>query len=534
MYVHTASRSLILKVRDPLAVRELMPDHSRLIRLPDGHNVQVRWSLDSAKLLRNIGVAAPSPVRSFYSWPGMHKPLDHQVDMADFQTLHDKCFNLSEPGTGKTYATLWAADYLMEVGAIQRALVVCPLSSTKLTWANDIFKILPHRTCAIVHGPVDRRMKNLARPYDFYILNHDGIDIEAVAKVLRKRPDIGLVVIDEADVLCNAQTDVYRFLKWIMERKQRLWLLTGTPTPNAPTDAWALSKLVSPELSPTFFGRFRDETMYKATEHRWLPKVGSRDRAFEILQPAIRIKKRECISLPPLIGPRDVQTSLSKEQIAALKSMRDEMTMFARTAQITAVNGADKITKLRQILAGVVKDPTTGEYHLLDCRERVRDLRRLISRSSAKVLVIAPFTGIVRHLSAELPKDDKSAGLHGVSVLTMNGDISPAKRPGIIGRFKEDPDVKAMICHPQVMSHGLNLSEADTTVFYAPIYSNRQYSQVIERFNRMGQRNTMYLLRMLAHPIEAAIYKVVDDRGTMQMGILDLYKAFISGKDDIL
>ena len=532
MYVHTPSQSLILKVRDPLSIRELLPDASRTVQLPDGHNVQVRWNLDTAKVLRNIGVAAPSPITSFYKWPGMYKPLDHQVAMADFQTLYDKCFNLSEMGTGKTYATLWALDYLMEIGAIKRALIMCPLSSVRLTWADDIFKILPHRTCTIIHGTADRRLKNLSRGNDIYVLNHDGIDIEAVAKVLRKRDDIGLVVVDEADVFCNSQTDHYRFLKWVMERKSRLWMLTGTPTPNAPTDAWGLSKLVCPELSPQYFGRFRDETMVKVGM-RWVAKKGATERAYEILQPAIRFKKKDCISLPPFIGPRDVQTSLSKEQKDALKQMREEMIMFAKTTQITAVNGADKLVKLRQILAGAVKDPLTGEYHLLDCHERVRDLRRVISRSVSKVLVIAPFKGIVRHLAEELPKPDKAAGLPGYSVLILNGDVPPAKRPEIINQFKTDPDVKAMICHPQVMSHGLNLSDADVTVFYAPINSNRQYTQVIERFNRLGQKNTMYLLRMLAHPIEASIYRTVDDRGSMQNGVLELYQSFISGKDEL-
>jgi SNF2 family DNA or RNA helicase len=533
MYVHTPTKSLILRVQDPLHVRELLPDHSRAIALPDGHNLQVRWSLDSARLLRNIGVNAPSPIRSFYNWPGLYKPLDHQVDMADFMVLHPRAFNLGEMGTGKTYATLWAIDYLIAMGEIKRALIMCPLSSMKATWANDIFKILPHRTCTIVHGSADRRIKNLKLPCDIYILNHDGIDIESVAKEVRKREDIGLVVVDEASFFRNASTDRYRFLKWVMERKARLWMLTGTPCPNAPTDAWALSKLVAPERPLPAFGRFREELMQQITPHRWVPKEGARERAFEVLQPAIRVRKKDCISLPPLVGPRDVQTQLSKEQIEALKQMRNEMTMYAKEHQITAVNGADKLIKLRQILAGVVKDPNTGAYHRLDHKARLRDLRYLISQASAKVLVIVPFKGILQALAEELPKPDKTSGLPGYTVETLNGDVPPKRRNEIIERFKTTPDPHVLLCHPKVMAHGLNFTEADTTVFYAPIYSNDEYSQVIERFNRLGQTNTMYLIRMLAHPIEAAIYKVVDERGSMQSGILDLYQQFITGDDNL-
>src|SRR6185312_2851837 len=222
-----------------------MPDRSKLIQSEDGHNIALHWTLDSARLLNNIGVPAPSPIKSFYRFPRPphYEMLDHQVDMASFHTIHDKLFNLSDPGAGKTAASLWAADYLMELGVIKRALVLCPLSSTKLTWASDIFDILPHRTCTVVTGTPERKRKNLSLPVDFYIMNHDGIDVEYLAIEIRKRADIGLVIFDEADCLINANTDKYRFLQWVMETKQKLWLITGTPTPNEPTDAWALSKL---------------------------------------------------------------------------------------------------------------------------------------------------------------------------------------------------------------------------------------------------------------------------------------------------
>lgn len=44
----------------------------------------------------------------------------------------------------------------------------------------------------------------------------------------------------------------------------------------------------------------------------------------------------------------------------------------------------------------------------------------------------------------------------------------------------------------------------------------------------------MYIQRMVASPIEAAIYKRVDDRGTMQSSILELYNAVINGTEDDL
>jgi hypothetical protein len=74
------------------------------------------------------------------------------------------------------------------------------------------------------------------------------------------------------------------------------------------------------------------------------------------------------------------------------------------------------------------------------------------------------------------------------------------------------------------MAHGLNLTEADTLIFYAPIYSNDEYQQVIERFNRVGQKRKMTIVRIGAHPLEWSIYRVVDNRGVTQDNILKLYK----------
>jgi 2,3-bisphosphoglycerate-independent phosphoglycerate mutase len=52
---------------------------------------------------------------------------------------------------------------------------------------------------------------------------------------------------------------------------------------------------------------------------------------------------------------------MPEEQRKAFNDMRTVMVAEAKERQITAVNAADKILKIRQILCGVVKDPKTGE-----------------------------------------------------------------------------------------------------------------------------------------------------------------------------
>ena len=129
--------------------------------------------------------------------------------------------------------------------------------------------------------------------------------------------------------------------------------------------------------------------------------------------------------------------------------------------------------------------------------------------------MVVPFKGIIQALAKEIGK------VYSVGVL--NGDVSPNERNKIVGDFKNTPDPHVLLCHPKVMSHGLNLTEADVLIFYAPIYSNDQAQQVVERFNRPGQKNSMTVIKMAAHKLEWSIYDMLNGKQVTQSNILKLY-----------
>lgn len=510
------TESVVLKAGDPWALRDLLP-RSKTLPHPD-YNFAVHHTLESTRVLRNLGYEVPAPIRSQYAWTGRYKPYDHQISMAEFLTMHRRCFNLSEMGTMKTNAALWAADWLMKTGRVRKALILSPLSTLESVWSNDIFDTLPHRTSAILHGSLARRLKLLGIEADFYVVNHDGIKITDLRDAIMKRPDIDLVIVDEAGMFRNPSADKYKALNKLVTARPdlRLWLMTGTPCPNAPTDAWGLAKLVDPSRVPKFAGAFQRETMMKVSQFKWVPRIDAFEKAYDAMQPAIRFKKRDCITLPPVVT-RDLSAGLTPAQAAAIKQLKEHMiTTGANGAKITAANAADQINKMRQVMCGALKDPTTGHYHPLPHGPRLQALKETIAQASAKVLVVVPFKGIIRLLATELEKD-------GITSAIVNGDIPMAKRSAIFKAFKTEKDPHVLLCHPAVMAHGLNLTEADMLIFYAPIYSNDEVEQVNERFNRAGQTRKMTIVRIGAHPLEWAIYKMTDVRKQAQNSILDLY-----------
>lgn len=516
MLVDPRTRSLVLSATDPAAVQTAIAS-SRALEHPK-YNVAVKHTETTTLALRRLGYAAPAPISVHYDWPGKYKPFNHQRVMAEALTLNERVFNLSEMGVGKTASTLWAADYLMKLGVIRRVLILSPLSTMDRVWANDIFDVLMHRSCAIAHGTREKRLKALSNDVDFIIMNHEGLVISDVNDAIRNHPDIDLIVVDEASMFRNAQTKKYKALRSVVGTR-RLWLMTGTPCPNDPTDAWALARLVNPTNVPQYFGQFKRQTMIQFSQYVWTPRPDAYATAFKAMQPAVRFKKADCLDLPPVIT-MDREAENTPQQKKAYEAMRKTMQADAEMASITAANAADKINKIRQILCGVVKDTDSGDYISIPHKPRTQVLMECIEAASAKVLVVVPFKGIIRSLETEIAKS--------CTVEILNGDVPAKRRDDIIKRFKTEADPHVLLCHPQVMSHGLNLTEADTLIFYAPIYSNDQVQQVTERFNRSGQTRKMTIVRIASHPIEWKIYNGVDKKKDTQDNILDLYSAITS------
>ncbi len=514
--IDKSTESIVLHAADPWALRDLLP-RSKTLPHPE-FNYACHHTLESTKVLRNLGYTVPAPIRFQYDWPGRYVPYDHQIEMAEFITLHRRCFNLSEMGTMKTSAMLWAADWMMTTKRVRKALVMAPLSTLDSVWANDIFDTLPHRSCAVLHGSRERRLKYLEIDADFYILNHDGIKIADVCAAIMKRPDIDILIVDEAGMFRNPESGKYKALAKLLKARpdMRLVLMTGTPCPNAPTDAWALARLVDPSRVPPYKGAFQRDTMMKINQYKWVPRVDAFERAYQAMQPAIRFKKKDCISLPPVVT-RDLGAGLTKAQADACKQLKDHMvTKGSNGVKVTAANAADQINKMRQVLCGALKDPVSGVYYPIAHGPRVQALMETIAQASAKVLVVVPFKGIIRLLETELAKAN-------ITCAVVNGDVPMAKRTDIFKAFKTQADPHVLLCHPAVMAHGLNLTEADMLIFYAPIYSNDEVEQVNERFNRAGQTRKMTIVRIGCHPLEWAIYKATDVKKQGQDSILDLY-----------
>lgn len=495
-----------------------------------GLAIVARHNSDTVARLRGIGIAAPSSISTRYNWPGRLTPFDHQYTCAEFLTLHEKCCNLSDMATGKTAAALWAADHLMKEGLVRRALVVCTLSTVESVWVREMFSVLPHRTACVLHADRAKRQR-MAKDYnrDFFIVNHDGVTV--VKDILAKRGDIDLIIYDEASALKNGQTNRFKFVrKLVNDTGARLWLLTGTPAPNSPTDAWALGRLVNPfDIStnptgaPTSFVRFRDSVMRQAGPFKWVARPSAQIVVRQILQPAIRFKKEDCLTLPPVVYS-DRYTKLSPEQIRAFDQMKKDFQAQAVTeagegVQVTAINAAVKLSKLLQICSGAayLEDGRTVTFDMAD---RLAVLEEIIHEASKKVIVFIPFRHAIDRVHEHLT--DK-----GITCGVMHGGVTGKARSALIARFMDTPNPHVLIAHPKTASHGLNFTCADTTIWFGPTFSAEMYQQANERMARPGQDSHMGIYHLSSSDIERKAFQLLYDRQVTQQGLLSLYEETI-------
>lgn len=474
----------------------------------------VPHTIEATRFFRNAGKDIPSPIGS-YGWPGRYTPYDHQRTTTEFLTMNPRSFCLSGMGTGKTNSALWACDFLMKQNEMQKVLVLAPLSTLDRVWAHEIFQTLPHRKYAILHGARDKRRALLQQDVDFFIINHDGIGI--IMDLLAGRDDISHIIIDELAVFRNGQTKRWKTLFEILNRQgvaRTTWGLTGTPTPNAPTDAYSQTKLIAPENVRGSFRKFRDETMNQVTQFRWVPRARASEIVNGVMQPSIRYALEDCIDLPPTIH-QDREAPLTSQQAGHYKELLREAVTLVGDSMVSAVNAGVLLNKLVQAACGVLYGPD-GEVLEIDFGPRLNVLKEVIEECNEKVIVFVPLTGALRVVERELSKD--------WPVAVVDGSVSSTRRNEIFRKFQMEEEPRVIIANAQTMAHGLTLTAASTIVWYAPVHSNEIYQQANARIVRPGQTKVTNIVHIQGTQAERKIYSKLQERGRMQDVVLELAK----------
>ena len=458
--------------------------------------------------LRRAGLAVPH-LTANYPWPGPFKPMEHQRTTVEECLIHPRLFITSDPGTGKTAAALWAADLLIRHKQVRRVLIVSPKSTLISVWDKELTFMLPKYGRAVLDGPRARKQQIAQdKRITFLIVNPESIHL-----VENDLADVDLIIADEFTRFKNGGAARTKCLQRISKGK-RLWLMSGTPSPQAPTDAHAPIRLQR-EGKYMSFGAFRDLTMVKMSQFRWVPRGGAGEIVAKEMTPAIRFRREDCFDLPDLTFI-DRKVELTKEQSRLVKSFQDEAWADLEGKPITAANAASAMSKVLQVLAGGVygHEDASGEKpaYAVDSSPLWETLTDIVQDSDGPVLIYAPFRISAAVAHVQMTKAGfKSAVITSGTTSQARADIFQQVQMGALD---------CMVAIPQTVAHGITLTRSNTIVWLSPPFSFETYEQANARIYRKGQDRKCVVYRLYQNRLTSDLYKRLDSRATLQDVIL--------------
>lgn len=470
----------------------------------------VPHTVENVTALRRSGLDVDSPILHYYDWLG-NKPFDPvQTNTAAMMVQERRAFVFNRMGTGKTRSAIFAFDYLRKEGMVHKMLVVGTLSTLARTWLRECLMVAPHyKTVNLHHSTKKGRLRALSQPHDVAVINYDGVKV--LLDSLVGKYDV--IVCDEASALRNATTGRWKALQRVSSRCKYLWLMTGTPTPKAPTDGHGLLKIAYPHhpMAKSFV-RFRDKTMHKITQFKWVPKDDAHETLEEWLVPQVQYNLDDVMELPTTAYSYE-DVTLSNQQEKVYEALRQAC--IDKVHDIKALNAGVLLSKLVQICSGVVLDSKGNAVKLDDPRLEVA--RDIVEENDRHSIIFVPFVRSANRVYEYLRAQ-------GLDACIVHGGISMKERNKVFARFQDRPSkwsgASVLVAQPDAMAHGLTLTEANLILWYAPITNYETYEQANARIVRPGQTSKTRIVHLRGSRAEREVYRALSTKEKNQEKLL--------------
>lgn len=467
-------------------------------------------SFDTCRYLRRAGLQYPS-MEGTYGYPGPYKPMYHQSETVKFLLDHDKAFVANGLGTGKTLSALWASDALIEMGQVRRVLIVAPISAMWNAWVPALSGTIPNRRYKLLKGTARQKQEACQElSYRYLIVNPESLHL-----IEDYLTCVDLVIADESTKFKSWQAKRTKAL-YRIARERKLWLMSATPAPQDPTDAYAQIRLLRNGQYMSFTA-FRDKTMIKYGQFRWVPRFDAVETIAKELQPCIRFSRDDCLDLPEL-SIIDHKVPLSDEQAKVIKALQEKAFAEIGDTEITAVNAGVVVSKILQVQSGAVygEADENGEKEVVKVKADavLESIEDIVTTNAHPVIVYVSFRStvkaIVDHLSAV-----------GVTVAGITADVTGNKRQELF-QAMQDGKLKCIVAVASTISHGVTLTAADTIIWATPPVSFEVYDQANGRIYRKGQTKKCIIYRLYYDAFSNSLLKRLDKKISLQDCLLQM------------
>lgn len=390
-------------------------------------------------------------------------------------------------------------------------LVVAP-TSVMGNWASEAARFAPGlrvRVRTETAATSGRRVEQDAAQADIIVTSYALFRLDYAQYLdVAQDPDRGLagLILDEAQFVKNARARGNE----LAEELPVAWKLavTGTPMENSLRELHAIAGIVAPGLFPSA-RRFEEEYV----------------RPIEQVAPGISAGKGASSGPEAQAGLRADRTRQLRQRLRPFMLRRTKRLVAAelpeKQEQVLEIELAPAHRQLydaflqreRQKLYGLIADLDRNRFTVFRSLTLLRMLAldaSLIDEQYAE-LPSAKLEALVEH-ALELAGEGRRAlvfsqftsfldrareRLHAAGVRTVTLDGSTRGRDAVIDQFRRG-EADVFLISLKAGGFGLNLTEADTVLLLDPWWNPASETQAIDRTHRIGQQNSVLVLRMIA------------------------------------
>jgi SWI/SNF-related matrix-associated actin-dependent regulator 1 of chromatin subfamily A len=411
------------------------------------------------------------------------KPFPYQKRGIEFLAQRRKALLADEPGLGKTLQAIRAVDACFA----DDVLIICPASVIG-TWAGEIAKFAQ-------------------RKWNFHVTSYERACGREYDALMAQKFDV--IIFDEAHYLKTLTSkrtkklygftskDGFRRNIGLIDNAFAVWLLTGTPMPNDPSELYPhLRALCEDRVRSPRTGKvwsfYQYINAYCVLKNNGFGDkiVGAKnaDKLHKKLDGFMlrRHKKDVLKDLPPLrFGEIAVDGDLSglpEEEVAKVKAAL-EAGGFQALKEV-----AGHVAVLRR-LTGLAKVGSTVKW-----------LKDWLENSTGKIVVFAYHRDVIAVLQEAFSD---------VAVV-LQGSTSEANREAARTRFQTDPGVRMFIGQLTAAGTGITLTAASDLLFVESSWVPAEIEQAAQRIHRIGQKESCLVrFAMIPNSIDEDIQRAV-------------------------
>lgn len=359
-------------------------------------------------------------------------------------------------------------------------------------WAAEAQRFFPGTRVMIYEGSGRKKIQNSLYWTDLVITSYTTAANDATE--LNQTP-WNYVVVDEAHAIKNPTIQRTKRVKQIAGMHKLA--LTGTPVQNSGTDLWSLFDY----LMPGYLGTHSDFcNRYPRLDPRKKSQAGDIGQLKTRIKPFIlrRMKKDVALDLPDKIIIYRIY-ELSAEQRRLYKQILEGNEVKELKFSIAHNDYAKKsvsilaiLTRLRQI-CGHPQLVTGHDQWSVEDSAKLEALAQLLDEvveGGHRALIFSQYTKMLDLIAPCLDGWK-------IRFLRIDGETPPAQRQQLVDAFNQDQSYAAMILSTRAGGVGLNLTGADTVIFYDHDWNPAMDSQAQDRAYRIGQTRDVTVYRLI-------------------------------------